>query len=133
MNRRGDGNYIALGHVSNTIQRFTSDSDYKLDSLWERCVPIDKDILITLARSNKERQQGMTQRELLEALGKYLSEEVTGSLVRLIKRTLVEKSNAASGEIQYSHSILLFSHWLVATSIEMEHVSIKPSISKGGL
>ena len=135
MNRRGDGNYIALGHVSNTIQRFTSDSDYKLDSLWARCVPVDKDILITLAQSNKERQQGMTQRELLEALEKYSSEEIAGSLLRLIKRTLVEKSVAATGEVEYTHSILLFSYWLVATSasIEMEHAKANPIASRGRL
>ena len=124
MNRRGDGNYIALGHVTNTIQRFTSDSDYKLDSLWERCTPLDKAILLALAGSNEKHQHGMTQLELVQALKTVSTEEIAASLVRLIKRTLVEEFCPASGGVEYTHTILLFSHWLAvsAPSIENERL-----------
>jgi GAF domain-containing protein len=122
MNRRGDWNFIAQGHVTNIIQRFISERN--LDSLWERCTPVDKAILLALAKSNEKRQHGMTHLELSKALKALSKEEIAISLARLVKRTLVEKKALASGGVEYTHTILLFSHWLVviAPSIENERL-----------
>jgi len=66
----------------------------------------------------------MTQLELVQALKTVSTEEIAASLVRLIKRTLVEESLPPSGGVEYTHTILLFSHWLAvsAPSIENERV-----------
>lgn len=110
MNRRGDGNFIALGHVTNIIQRFVP--KHNLDSLWERCNRVDKAILYWLAESTEKYQRKMTQFELTQALTAFSDEEIATSLSRLIKRTLVEKSINASGNVEFTHVIRLFSRWL---------------------
>jgi GAF domain-containing protein len=122
MNRRGEGNFIGLSHVTNAIQRFIS--EHNLDVLWERCTPIDKSILLALAQSIEKRQHGMSQVELTEALKTVPTEEIAGSLVRLTKRTLVEKSKPVSNEAEYTHTIPLFSHWLMvnAASFNLERL-----------
>jgi hypothetical protein len=118
MNRRGDGNYIAVGHVTNAIQRFIS--QHNLDSLWERCTLLDKAILIALAQPNENVHAGMAQVELVGALDKYSEEEISSSLHRLIKRTLLEESLSASGELRYCHTILLFARWLAVHTGSLE-------------
>jgi len=121
MNRRGEGNFIALGHVSNAIRQFISERE--LDSLWERYNHVDKAILMSLAQSNENLSPGMTQLQLANTLNQYSEEEISGSLVRLVKRTLLEKSVGSSGEVRYAHAIPLFSQWLAlhTGSIEIAH------------
>jgi len=110
MNRRGDGNFIALGHVNNIIQHFVEKHD--LDALWERCTEEDKVVLYRIAEFNEKHQCGITQFELVEALGDISGDEIAGSLTRLIKRALVEKSETPSGKVEFIHAIRLFSLWL---------------------
>ena len=121
MNRRGEGNFIALGHVAKTIRRFISERE--LDSLWERCNRVDKSILLSLAHSDEGSGPGMTQLQLAAILNQYSEEEISGSLARLVKRTLLEKSASSSGEVRYAHTIPLFSQWLAlhTGSMEMAH------------
>jgi hypothetical protein len=114
MNRRGEGNFISLGDVTNIIQRFISGRN--LDALWERCTPVDKDILYALAKSRESRQIGMTQAELIEILNEHSENEIADSLPRLVKRTLLEKARRPTGEIEFTHTILLFSKWLDANA-----------------
>lgn len=127
MNRRGEGNYIALGHVTNAVH-FISDTEYKLESLLERCKPVDKAILVALAQTNKAQQRGMTQQGLLEKLKNYSTEEINASLLRLIKRTLIEKSKMPSGEIEYIHTMRLFSHWLAASVASFEEKNVPETV-----
>ena len=51
------------------------------------------------------------------------AEELASSLRRLIKRTLIEESPSARGGLEFTHTILLFSKWLVinTSSIEKRH------------
>ena len=129
MNRRGDGNFIAHGHVENIIQRFIAVRN--LDALWERCTALDRSILVALAKTYERRQYGMSRAELAGMFPDCPEAELEDSLARLIKRTLLEKSARASGESEYTHTILLFSKWLDANA-PGDHRQVGLSASAAG-
>jgi GAF domain-containing protein len=129
MNRRGDGNFIALGHVNNIIQYFVEKHD--LDALWERCSEVDKVILYKLAESTEKRQRGMSQLELSKALNAFSEDQIVASLTRLIKRALVEKSADPSGGVEFIHAIRLFSRWLVENAPLTEEKRQRTKASPG--
>lgn len=126
MNRRGEGNFIALGHVNNIIHKTVSKRD--LNSLWERCSDADKAILYALAEADHKSHQGMSQAELASKLKSFPANEIAASLNRLIKRTLVEKCVRAAGEVEFIHTIPLFSLWLSrnAPVVESKPVQAEP-------
>lgn len=112
MNRRGDGNFVAKGHVDNIIERFIQEGN--LEPLLERCTKSDKAILFALAEAGQKHEHGMTQFELSELLSGSSDEEVAASLARLLKRALIEKSAPRQGQVEFSHTITLLSRWMVA-------------------
>ncbi len=115
MNRRGDGNFVSLGHVNNVIERFVREGNLEL--LLNGCTKVDQAILFALAEANHKHGRGMTQLELHAMLQAFSEPEITTSLARLVKRSLVDKSPSQKAGVAFNHTILLLAEWMVANYI----------------
>jgi GAF domain-containing protein/AAA+ ATPase superfamily predicted ATPase len=114
MNQRGEGNYIAAGHVTKVIERFLAGQKTHLDNLWDACSEMEKAVLYALAESEETLQGGVTQFALREKISRLSENDISGTLARLVKRGLVESSPAPEPGANpvFSHTILLFSKWV---------------------
>ncbi len=108
MNDRGEGNYIAKGHVSKIINEFVCKRETYLNMLWDHCKDLEKAILYHLAEANRSSKSDMSKYELLELLDSFTEDQVTESLTSLTKRGLVESKQ--NGRV--THTILLLSLWI---------------------
>jgi GAF domain-containing protein len=114
MNQRGEGNYIAAGHVTKVVERFLAEQKTHLDNLWADCSAMEKAVLYTLAESEETLKGGLTQFALLEKLARLGENDLSATLARLVKRELVESLPAPEPGANpvFVHTILLFSKWV---------------------
>ncbi len=117
MNKRGDGNYIAKGHVGNVIQKIICERHFFLNNLWNECHKHEKAILYLLAIENHSKQNKMSTSDLVAQLTSFTEMEVWDTIKRLSKRRLIERDN----ECKYSHTIMLFSLWIYKNFPEEQH------------
>jgi GAF domain-containing protein len=108
MNHRGEGNYINKGHVTKIIQELVSKRETYLNTLWEGCPSLEKAVLYCLAEATHVHKSGLEKHELAEQLPTYSEVQISDTLARLIKRGLLEMTEAE----KYTHTILLFSLWI---------------------
>jgi hypothetical protein len=76
--------------------------------LWEGCPNLEKAILYCLTETTHFLKNGLEKHELAEQLSTYSQVQVLDTLGHLIKRGLVEMTEAG----KYTHTILLFSLWI---------------------
>lgn len=108
MNKRGDGNFIVKGHVTNIIQKIVFDRHFFLNNLWNDCQDQEKAVLFHLAKATHSKQHKMSTAELQQQLTSFTEGEVLDTINRLRKRKLIEKNE----DSKYSHTIKLFSLWI---------------------
>ena len=114
MNRRGEGNYIAIGHVNKAIEKLLAEQNMHLNNLWDDCSKNEKAILFVLAESDELMKKGVTQFGLGEKLADLNENDITNTLTKLVKRELVESLNPyeRGATPVFVHKILLFSRWI---------------------